>query len=584
MDRKAFGQGLFWTVTVNLINKAIFPLVFIVISRVLGPGPLGAFAILSTIVQVSEIFRDAGITQTFLADQELDEKKEGAYATFAILMALVPGLVLFFGRHWFAEALAMPELHVGLIVAAIALVFNGFATLPRAKLMREARMKELALIDFVSGGTGILLTLVLVFAGFAFWALVIQMVYCSAFTMILSRIKAPAAKPVWESHLISRTFKRSAALLGGNAVNNLFLMSDVFVIRKFLNGDALIGLFQQGKSIAYKPADFVTFPLTRMLIVAFSQAASDKEKLSRAFAKSIAATLLFVTPVYLFAGIASGPIVYLLLGPEFAGSAAVLSIMSIFLGFRTLGTIAGTAIVSVGKAKYTLGAQLVGLVPTVALLYFGRAFIFLPPLPSVDEYVRLRSDQTGAVSAERGPSATYYSDPVKRVSGNATWYVFTFADGSKGTELIDDTKSPISILDRDFKTEGYKGPTSMREVSGSDQVRHMPAYGQDRLERIVWAYTAGAATFYGLSLIIAGFMFGAPLAERRKIRIGLVLSTITGVVTFGLSKLPLPPIPSFFLLAFTVPFVHLALVGISLAGKPFACFSKSGLKRLWTEL
>lgn len=583
MDRKAFGQGLFWTVTVNLINKAIFPLVFIVISRVLGPGPLGAFAVLSTIVQVSEIFRDAGITQTFLADQELDEKKEGAYATFAILMALVPGLILFFGRHWFAEALNMPELQVGLIVAAIALVFNGFATLPRAKLMREARMKELALIDFVSGGTGILLTLALVFAGFAFWALVIQLVYCSAFTMVLSRVKAPAAKPVWESHLIVRTFRRSAALLGGNAINNLFLMSDVFVIRKFLNGDALIGLFQQGKSIAYKPADFVTFPLTRMLIVAFSQAASDKEKLSRAFAKSIAATLLFVTPVYLFAGIAAGPIVYLLLGPEFAGSAAVLSIMSIFLGCRTLGTIAGTAIVSVGKAKFTLIAQLIGLIPTVAILYFARSAIFLPPIPTTDAYQQVRATQTGAVTVERGSTATYFSDPVKQTKATATWYVFTFSDGAKGAELVD-ANGIVKILDRGFKSEGYKGPKSLPEVTGSNRVRHLPAYGQDRLERIVWAYTAGAATFYGLSLIIAGFMFGAPPEERRKIRIGLGLAFVTGIVTYGLSRVPLPPVTSFLLLAATVPAIHLAMVGIALSGRPLTYFSKSGLKRLWTEL
>lgn len=568
MDRGTFAKGLAWTMIVNLINKAIFPLVSIIISRLLGPGPLGAFAVLSTIMAISEIFRDAGITQTFLADQEMDQAKARSYTALAVLMALIPALMLLGAKDWLAEVLELPELSSSLWVAAFALVANGLATIPRAQMLREAKIKELAIIDLISGGTGILLTIALVLAKFAFWALVIQLAYCSVLTLWLSHRQSPVHRLVWDGKAILESFRRTGSLLAANALNNLFLMADVFVIRRLLASNILLGLFGQGKNIAYKPGDFVTFPLTRMLIVAFSQSASDHAKLSRAVAKSLTATIMFVTPVYLILVFAAEPVIALLLGTKFAGSAPVLSAMSIFLAFRTVGTIGGTALVSYGKAKLTLVAQVVCLVVTISMLVSQRDQLVLPIFSSVQDYATYRSTELGGKVSRIEPAGAALNE-VSATEVPSTGIVFALPSGTVAERVISDRGKIVPVADLgDW---------------GRGQALAKP-FGLAKLMAIVWSFVAGAVVLYSLILIMTLRLFPPPPADRIKLLNATGISVITGLLIIGLNLLPINSIVKLAILLVAVPLIHLLLLGMAFARKPTAYFSKAGLKQLWYEL
>lgn len=565
MDRKAFATGLAWTMVVNLINKAVFPLVNIITSRLLGPGPLGAFAVVSTIMAVSEIFRDAGITQTYLADQDVDSRKYRSYSALAVIMAFVPAVVLILSKDWLAEVLELPELGSSLWVAAFALVANGFATMPRAQMLRHGKIKELAIIDLISGGTGIILTISLVLAKFAFWALVLQMVYCSVLTLWLSHRQAAIQPLLWDRQELGASFRKTGALLGANALNNLFLMADVFIIRRLLASNMLLGLYGQGKNIAYKPADFVTFPLTRMLIVAFSQSASDHPKLCRAVAKSLTATLMFVTPVYLLLIFAAEPIIFILLGPQFAGSAPVLAAMSVFLAFRTIGTIAGTAIVSSGRAKLTLLPQILCLLVTFGYLGFNSDRLRLREYNSVESYATARAN-----------GAPYKVLPGGELPNSVT-------GKPQPGFLIEYGTQPPKMAERVAIENGKVVPSANL---GEWRKTHQPIepFGLPRLLAIVHAFVLGALVLYLLSLVMALRLFPPPAEDRRKLFRAIGVSAITGLVITGINFMPLGQIAKLVLLLVLVPIGHLFLLGMSFAGQPLAYFSKAGLKRLWYEL
>lgn len=584
MDRRAFTQGLAWTVAVNLINKAIFPLFSIVISRILGPGPLGAFAILSTILMISEIFRDAGLTQTYLADKDLDRKGIGSYVGLAIVMALLPALVLVFARGWLAEVLSLPELPSSILVMFLALMCNGVATIPRAQLLKEAKMRDLAIIDLISGGTGLILTIILVLMGFAFWALVIQMLYCSALTMILSLRAAPLPGMNLERNLLLATFRRTAALLAANALNNIFLMSDVFVIRRLFASDALLGVFGQGKNIAYKPADFVTFPLTRMLIVAFSQAAGEKERLARAFGRSVAATMLFVTPIYLLLMLAAKPIIGILLGPKFAGSAPILAVMSVFLAFRTLGTIGGTALVSDGKAKLTLWAQVAGLSATVIALVWLGPRLLPPTYRSVADFREVRGAEIGAQSSRLAQQAKYsvVESPVVTAMRPAQWVVFVLPDRTRAAELIDLVS--FKVVDRGTEAAGYSGPKTLPEIAGTERITYPLPVGMYQLLLVAWSFCIGAVVLYGLALAIAFHHYPAGPDEKRKIGLSSIASVLTGLAILCINLMPATDLLRLLATVILAPVFHILIIGVVFAKHPFAYFSLEGLKKLWHSL
>lgn len=360
MNREAVAKGFAWTAGFGFIAKVVYPLVGLYISRTLGPTILGVASLLQMTLQLSEVVRDAGLTQTFLAEPEMDRRRESIYTGLALTTGAIPALVVLLMTPFLARFFNQPELTWSLPVVSACLVINALGTVPNAMLLRKADLRRQGMIGLVSGGLTLAVTVLLVVLGFGFRALVAQLALGCVLGLLLTIRAEPLTGIRFAAADLRATFGRSRALLGANLINNVFLLCDIFVIQKLV-GPKAAGLYNTAQNIAYKPADLVLFPLSKTLMVAFSQSSGDPARLSRAYYRSLVAIVLLLLPLYAFIGLNADGVIGLLLGPKFLGGIPVLQVLSIYLACRTLGNISGNALVPAGKHHWTFWPWLVAI-------------------------------------------------------------------------------------------------------------------------------------------------------------------------------------------------------------------------------
>lgn len=374
MDRTAVAKGFAWTAAFSLVAKIVFPLAGIVlVARKLGPEVTGIIGLMQQTIAIADVIRDAGLTQSYLAEGNLSREKEASYGGLSLIMGIIPTVLMLALTVPMANFFGRPELLYGIPFTALCMLMSTIGTIPNARFLRKGELRRQGLMSVIANGIALTVTIVMVRMGVGFPALVTQMVLGGAlYLAFLLRVEPLPGFRVGRGAMID-VFRRSRALFGASLLNNLFLMSDIFVIQRMV-GSKAAGLYNSAQNVGYKPADLISFPLSRTLMVAFSQATGDIPKLSRAYYRSLAAIVLLVIPIYVFLGLGSDTILRTLYGEKFLGSIPVLSALCVYLGIRTLGNVSGNALVPAGRHTWTLYPWILALVVTGSgLAWVSRA-------------------------------------------------------------------------------------------------------------------------------------------------------------------------------------------------------------------
>lgn len=348
-------KGAAWMMLFSLVSKVLFPIVGIFITGRVGVDAVGVFGIVMTLYTIAELFRDGGLAVTYIAEADSDGGDDSLYhgvaiasgAAFAILIFLSrEHLERFFNVHGMAEALSW--------TAAVILI-GSTASIPGSKLVREARFRESGIADVIAAGTGYLVALVLALTGFGLLSLLIQMVVRGVLYVALTIRYAGWVRPRFEPRGAIRLLRRSFANLGTNVAYTVYTMGDYGVISKLL-GPGSTGAYFVAYNLAVKPFDLVTGPLSRAMFIAMNRAKGDLPRQSHLLARTISAVALFSIPIYTLTAVHSGAIVSILYPTQFALAGPCLTLLSAYLGVRTLGSPAGSALISSGHAKMNVVA------------------------------------------------------------------------------------------------------------------------------------------------------------------------------------------------------------------------------------
>lgn len=383
LDRSSAARGVAWTSLFAVFSRVLFPLAGLYVARHLGPGPLGIGAMLMQIIAISEVLRDAGLTQTYMVEQNVDRKRLGSYMALALAMGVLLAGILVVSTPALTAFFRMPELSYGIPLVAGVVLLNSICTIPAAKMLKEGRIKQQGLIGVVAAGVALAVCIVMVRMGYGFPAIMTQIVVGPIIGNIWIFLASPVTTISFDLAAAKATFKKSGTLLAANLVNNAFLQADVFVVARMLGNDAT-GLYNTAKNLAYKPAELISFPLAKVLMVAFGQSSDDHVRLARNFTRAITAVVLLVTPIYVMIGLCAEPIIWLLFAEKFVGAIPALSILSLYLGARTLGNVAGHALVPAGKHAWTLYPWSLAILVTAGSLWY---FYRLSPVMSLTTVV-----------------------------------------------------------------------------------------------------------------------------------------------------------------------------------------------------
>lgn len=348
MNRRSVAVGFAWTFLFNFVSQAVFPILGLIIARILGPDQMGHYLLLLQILTFVEVFRDAGLSLTYIADHDASAERRGAYFGLAIVSALAAAAVLIALRLPLAAFFQIADLAWSIPIVAGVVVVTGLTTIPKAELLRQERFRDSGIAEVVPTFLSYIVGLTLVLLGHGYAGLIAQMVSRAVFYVPFAFRMAPPPRPSFRVAAMASLSKKARGVMATNLLGTVFhLVDGLFVTKVF--GTVANGWYGLAKSWAQKPFDFFSNPLSRTLYVAYSKQTEDASRFAHVYRRSLAAAMLFAVPVYGTLFFLARPIVLTLLGDRFLGSVVPFACLCLFFGLRSLGTLAGYALTASGR-------------------------------------------------------------------------------------------------------------------------------------------------------------------------------------------------------------------------------------------
>ncbi len=165
-------SGFKWQLANKVLQKVISVITFAILARILEPSTFGLFALAFIAIDGFQVLKSFGL------DSALVQRKEGveeaAHTAFFIIQT--SGIIMFFISFLIAP-LAARFFHNAAVESVIralgfVFIFNCFARVPSALLMKQMRFKLISIIDLISSIMNCVFAVLLSFFTRSVWSLV----------------------------------------------------------------------------------------------------------------------------------------------------------------------------------------------------------------------------------------------------------------------------------------------------------------------------------------------------------------------------------------------------------------------------
>lgn len=332
-DRTAIGRvvarGAAVTMLGQIVRLAIQLLGFVVLSRLLDPQIFGLLAMVMVIVGIGEVVRDAGLSTAVIQATHVSQAQRSNLFWINTVVGFLLATTMIVASGAIASFYSQPALKEACLGLAIIFVLNGFSTQYRASLNRDLRFKALAITDVIAMFAGFCCAVAAALAGWGLWALIVQYIVQAAviLAMTLGFVR-------WVPGLPSRGAEMGGLLSFGwtfaatQMINYLSRNVDSILIgRRF--GAEMLGLYDRAYQLLTLPLNQINGPVTKVVFPVLSKVKDDQKSFDQLLLRGQSTLLQAVAFIFSFACAFANPLIDIVLGPEWHGSATIFQILAI---------------------------------------------------------------------------------------------------------------------------------------------------------------------------------------------------------------------------------------------------------------
>lgn len=353
LSTSGFLRALKWSVGAELISKALQPLVFVILARLLTPGDYGIMAAAVMVISFTQVFWESSMAKALIQWQ--GDVDEAANAGFWINlgMALFFALLLLVFADWLAEVL-FQEAQVAdvLRVMTVQLLLVAITSIHTALLQKEMKFNLLFWVKLSSVGVPAIISIPLAWHGYSYWALVACTLSGQATQLIvLWRINRWRPRFTFDT-----TIARHLVKFGGwVGVTGLFywfyVWVDSFFVANYL-GTTQMGLYRTGNHLVSMGYALLFAPLLPVIYSHFSSLKNGSDEIEQIFPRIIRAMTLVAIPIAFMIGALADPISVFIFGKNWKGVEFVLMVMALVHGYTWVVGANGEVYRAIGKPFY----------------------------------------------------------------------------------------------------------------------------------------------------------------------------------------------------------------------------------------
>jgi PST family polysaccharide transporter len=360
--KKSTRVQIYWNTLIRLPPLLINFIISILVTRILAPKDYGILGISMMLIAYANLFTNFGLSEAIIQKEIYNKKILHSIFTFNLLFSLFLACVFYLTAGLIAEFFRSPECKMAIRVLSLFFIITSFPVIPNAILRRDMNFKAVAYFETIQSLLMSLITLLLAWRGFGYWALIYGQLIPLAVVSIIFCVKAKYIPNIYYNH----SFMKDIYNFGGWTyfrTQLLFLSQqmDKFIVGKWL-GPVQLGFYDKALSLGATPYEIITAKITAVMFSSFSLNKGNIPKLKDSFMKAVALISFINLPIYLGLITVTPYFVYSILGNKWAPMIVPFQIILFGLLFTSLGGLTASLNVGVGKYKSHTLRFLVALV------------------------------------------------------------------------------------------------------------------------------------------------------------------------------------------------------------------------------
>ena len=345
-----------------------------VLARLLTPEDYGLLVMITVVVNVTDIFRDFGLSSAAIQAPTLSRNEQvnlfwvntalGVILTAAAWLA-APLLAAIYGR---------PELVSLTHAMAFVFLINGISTQYRADLTRRMLFRPLALVAVLSTLVGVLVAVALALAGAGVWALVAQQLSQVTVALVLVIVMARWLPTRYHRDSSIKHFLGFGWRLAGSQLVNYVGSNMDTLLLGLRVGAAPLGIYNRSWQLIMQPLGQIRGPLNTVAVPVLSKLQHDDDRFQDFVARGQMAMGYTLLAGLAFVAGTAGPIVHLALGEGWNEATNVLRLLAIAASTNTLAYVAYWVYVTKGLMSHLLHYTFISAAIQVACVVIGIQF------------------------------------------------------------------------------------------------------------------------------------------------------------------------------------------------------------------
>jgi PST family polysaccharide transporter len=351
-------SGLRWSFASQLCLRLVSLLSGIVMVRILGPSQFGiaAFALAISAVLIS--VNDLGQVLALLRwpGEDVDRAARTS-ATLAISSSLLLYGACFLAAPALASLTGHPEAAGIIRLMTLVVAIDGWATVPRAVLLRGFRQSRLAIAELIAVPVNAAVAVGLAVGGAGAWAIAAGMVSAAVVTAGLELVFCPKIPLPGFNRRDARQLLNFGVPLAGTTFVELLLLNVDSIIVGSLLGTTALGFYALAFNISSWPSSVITQAVRRVSIAGFSRLADDPDRGRTTFTSSFVTLGAVLLPVCAVLAVLARPLIAFLYGEEKIAAATALQWLAVLGGLRVAMGLVFDYLVGLGRSRTTLRVQ-----------------------------------------------------------------------------------------------------------------------------------------------------------------------------------------------------------------------------------
>ncbi len=362
-----------WSAASEIASKAIQPVIFLVLARLLTPEDFGVMTSALMVIGFSQIFWEAGMNKALIQRQtDVDEAANVAFWINIALGCFVAALLYLIANQVAHTFFQDGRVTAVLQVMTLQVILGAFAAVHTALLQKKMDFKRLFWVRFATVSLPGLASIPLAWSGMGYWALVVGILVGQA-AQVVMLWKLSKWRPSWTFHtVVAMEMSRFGLWVGiAGLLAWFYVWADSLIVGMYL-GVHDLGLYRIGNQFAMMVFALVFGPIMPVLYSHLVKMNSDMEKVGRTMEHVIKALITIAIPISFILFSLSEPIGEILFGEEWSGVGIVIGVMALTHGYSWIIGMNGEAYRAVGKPHIEtivmastlliyLGAYLVGV-------------------------------------------------------------------------------------------------------------------------------------------------------------------------------------------------------------------------------